>query len=125
MHQHITINGKTYTPEEALLLKDRFTTEYGEDSFMASLGVFLTEWYNDSPLLKVHTSGSTGTPKEMWVEKERMINSARLTVSFLGLKAGDSALLCMPLPYIAGKMVVVRSIIAGLNLIVVTPSGRP
>ena len=125
MHQHITINGKTYTAEEALLLKDRFASEYGEDSFMASLGGFLAEWYNDNRLLKVHTSGSTGTPKELWVEKERMMNSARLTVSFLGLKAGDSALLCMPLPYIAGKMVVVRSIIAGLNLMVVTPCGRP
>ena len=125
MHQHITINGKTYTAEEASLLKDLFTSEYGEDSFMASLGGFLAEWYNKSPLLKVHTSGSTGTPKELWVEKERMMNSARLTVSSLGLKAGDSALLCMPLPYIAGKMVVVRSIIAGLNLMVVTPCGRP
>lgn len=125
MHQHITINGKTYTVEEAPLLKDRFASEYGEDSFMASLGGFLAEWYNESPLLKVHTSGSTGTPKELWVEKERMMNSAHLTVSFLGLKAGNSALLCMPLPYIAGKMVVVRSIIAGLNLMVVTPCGRP
>ena len=125
MHQHITINGKTYTAEEASLLKDLFTSEYGEDSFMASLGGFLAEWYNKSPLLKVHTSGSTGTPKELWVEKERMMNSARLTVSFLGLKAGDSALLCMPLPYIAGKMVVVRSIIADLNLMVVAPCGRP
>ena len=45
MHQHITINGKTYTAEEALLLKDRFASEYGEDSFMASLGGFLAEWY--------------------------------------------------------------------------------
>ena len=125
MHSNITINGKTYTAEEASQLKDLFTSEYGEDSFMASLGGFLAEWYDESPLLKVHTSGSTGTPKELWVEKERMMNSARLTVSFLGLKAGDSALLCMPLPYIAGKMVVVRSIIAGLNLMVVTPCGRP
>ncbi len=125
MHSNITINGKTYTAEEASLLKDLFASEYGEDSFMASLGGFLSEWYNDNPLLKVHTSGSTGTPKELWVEKERMMNSARLTVSFLGLKAGASALLCMPLPYIAGKMVVVRSIIAGLNLMVVTPCGHP
>lgn len=103
MYQHTTINGNTYTAEEALLLKDRFASEYGEDSFMASLGGFLAEWYNESPILKVHTSGSTGTPKELWVEKERMMNSAHLTVSFLGLKAGNSALLCMPLPYIAGK----------------------
>jgi O-succinylbenzoic acid--CoA ligase len=61
----------------------------------------------------------------MQVEKERMMASARLTCSFLGLKEGDSALLCMPLQYIAGKMVVVRSLVAGLNLIPVAPSGHP
>ena len=87
MNSNITINGKTYTAEEASQLKDRFASEYGEDSFMTSLGGFLAEWYDESPLLKVHTSGSTGTPKELWVEKERMMNSARLTVSFLGLTA--------------------------------------
>jgi O-succinylbenzoic acid--CoA ligase len=61
----------------------------------------------------------------MKVEKKRMEASARLTCSFLGLKEGDSALLCMPLQYIAGKMVVVRSLIANLKLIPVTPSGHP
>jgi O-succinylbenzoic acid--CoA ligase len=61
----------------------------------------------------------------MQVEKERMMASAKLTCSFLGLKEGDSALLCMPLQYIAGKMVVVRSLVAGLNLIPVAPSGHP
>lgn len=34
-------------------------------------------------------------------------------------------MLCMPLQYIAGKMVVVRALVAGLNLIVRTPSGHP
>lgn len=92
---------------------------------MSSLGEFLAEWYSPRPLMKVYTSGSTGTPKELWAEKERMVNSARQTVSFLGLNAGDKALLCMPLHYIAGKMVVVRSIVAKLNLMTVTPCGRP
>jgi O-succinylbenzoic acid--CoA ligase len=53
------------------------------------------------------------------------MQSAQLTCSFLNLKKGDSALLCMPLNYIAGKMVVVRALIAGLDLYAVTPSGNP
>lgn len=73
----------------------------------------------------VHTSGSTGKPKPMMVEKKRMLNSARITCDFLGLKPGDSALLCMSLDYIAGKMVVVRSIERHLHLISVSPSGHP
>ena len=96
-----------------------------QSEFLQDLEAFLQEWQNDKPTVWVHTSGSTGTPKPMQVEKERMMASARLTCSFLGLKEGDSALLCMPLQYIAGKMVVVRSLIANLKLIPVTPSGHP
>ena len=73
----------------------------------------------------VHTSGSTGTPKELRVEKRRMMASAMMTVDFLGLRRGDATLLCMPLQYIAGKMVVVRALVSGLNLLPVTPSGHP
>ena len=137
--EQITILGKTYTAEETRALFDKeslqplglsrlqqeFRKQYGPESFESSLADFLAEWFNPLPVLKVQTSGSTGTPKELWVEKERMRNSARLTVSFLGLQAGDTALICMPLKYIGGKMVIVRAIIAGLNLIPVTPSGHP
>lgn len=86
---------------------------------------FLSEWNNDSDRVLVHTSGSTGKPKPMRVEKKRMLDSARITCDFLGLKPGDSALLCMSLDYIAGKMVVVRSIERHLHLISVSPSGHP
>ena len=86
---------------------------------------FLSEWNNDSDRVLVHTSGSTGKPKPMMVEKKRMLNSARITCDFLGLKPGDSALLCMSLDYIAGKMVVVRSIERHLHLISVSLSGHP
>ncbi|MBQ9178866.1 MAG: AMP-binding protein, partial [Prevotella sp.] len=72
---------------------------------------FLNSWNDDRECVLVHTSGSTGKPKPMWVEKRRMENSARMTCDFLGLNAGDTALLCMPLDFIAGKMMVVRSIV--------------
>lgn len=90
-----------------------------------TLEEFYSEWNNDSDRVLVHTSGSTGKPKPMMVEKKRMLNSACITCDFLGLKPGDSALLCMSLDYIAGKMVVVRSIERHLHLISVSPSGHP
>ena len=96
-----------------------------QSEFLQDLETFLQEWQNEEPTVWVHTSGSTGTPKPLQVEKERMMASARLTCSFLGLKEGDSALLCMPLQYIAGKMVVVRSLVAGLKLMPIAPSGHP
>lgn len=89
------------------------------------LNEFLTEWHNDSPTVLVHTSGSTGKPKPMLVEKRRMEASARITCQFLGLREGDTALLCMPLDYIAGKMMVVRALTCGLRLVSVEPKGCP
>ena len=86
---------------------------------------FLAEWRNNSPTVLVHTSGSTGEPKPMYVEKRRMEASARMTCEFLGLREGDTALLCLPLDFIAGKMMVVRSLVRGLRLISVEPSGEP
>lgn len=86
---------------------------------------FLAEWENNSSKLLVHTSGSTGKPKPIWVEKKKMLNSARITCDFLGLKPGDTTLLCMPLDYIAGKMVVVRSLERNMKLISVKPNGHP
>lgn len=86
---------------------------------------FLDEWNNGSDRMLVHTSGSTGKPKPIWVEKKRMAHSARTTCRFLGLKRGDTALLCLSLDYIAGKMMAVRAIEWGLNLICVEPSGHP
>jgi O-succinylbenzoic acid--CoA ligase len=86
---------------------------------------FLAEWRNDCPTVLVHTSGSTGEPKPMYVEKRRMEASARMTCDFLGLREGDTALLCLPVDYIAGKMMVVRSLVRGLRLVSVEPSGEP
>ena len=51
-----------------------------------TLEEFLSEWNNGSDRMLVHTSGSTGKPKPMLVEKKRMLNSARITCDFLGLK---------------------------------------
>lgn len=131
--QHIRIEGVDYSAAEARsrqegrpnLLQETFYTRYGADSFQASLADFLREWFDDHDTVLVHTSGSTGTPKPLRVEKQRMMQSAMLTVSFLGLHTGDTALLCMPLKYIAGKMVVVRALVAELDLLPVTPSGHP
>lgn len=86
---------------------------------------FLEEWNDASPYIQVQTSGSTGIPKQMKVRKEQMRQSARLTCEFFSLQPGDKALLCMPLQYIAGKMMVVRALWAGLDLIVREPSGHP
>ena len=92
---------------------------------MMTLNDFLSSWHNGEERLTVHTSGSTGAPKALLVEKRRMAASARITCDFLGLEPGGRALLCLPLDYIAGKMMVVRALTRGLLLLAVKPSGHP
>ena len=87
--QHLLLEGKEYTPEDIA----RFIAEGAENtpSALWDLYLFLNEWFNDSPVITVHTSGSTGTPKELIVRKDQMMQSARLTCEFLNLKQGESA----------------------------------
>lgn len=93
--------------------------------FERKVGSFLREWFSDETMVKVQTSGSTGIPKIFEIEKKKMINSAVMTCNFLGLKEGDIALLCLPVEYISGKMMLVRSIERKLKLIVAEPSLKP
>ena len=92
---------------------------------MMTTDEFLAEWRNGSDTMLVHTSGSTGRPKPMLVEKRRMEASARITCGFLNLHEGDTALLCLPLDYIAGKMMMVRALTCGLRLTSVEPDSHP
>ena len=86
---------------------------------------FISEWYSTNIEMDLKTSGSTGKPKSISVKKDWMQNSAELTRKTFGLKKGDSALLCMPMKYVAGKMMVVRALELGLDLKVVEPSSNP
>lgn len=96
-----------------------------ERAFEAEYRAFVEEWQNDKRTICVHTSGSTGTPKPILVEKARMRASARMTLDFLRIPSGAIALLCMPLRYIAGKMMVVRALEGNLRLLRQLPSSTP
>ena len=115
----ITIDGCTITPD----FLD--TWRQGRTGIQAALADFLTEWWSGSPGIELQTSGSTGTPRRMLATRETMLASAEASCRFFGLKPGASALLCLPLQYIAGKMMVVRALAGGLNLITAEPSSTP
>ena len=98
---------------------------FPENEFEEKVISFLQDWFSDSETVSVQTSGSTGTPKIFEIEKARMLNSAKMTCDFLGLKEGNTALLCLPVQYISGKMLLVRAIERKLKVIVVEPSSKP
>jgi o-succinylbenzoate---CoA ligase len=130
--QTILIEGKRLSPEDIRMqwkmLEDKKAAHAAlsaDDRFRLDLMHFLVDWFNDSEEMTVCTSGSTGAPKPMRVKKMQMMNSACTTCFHLRLQPGDKALLCMSLHFIAGKMMVVRALVAGLDLYPVIPSGYP
>ena len=121
--QRLLLEGKEYAPEDISRLVAGGAGNC--PPALWDLYLFLNEWFDASPVITVQTSGSTGVPKGLVVRKDRMMQSARLTCEFLNLQAGDTALLCMNLRYIGAMMMVVRSLVAGLNLVVRPASGHP
>ena len=89
------------------------------------IDAFIREFESDSPVLEVQTSGSTGTPKRMFVEKQRMMRSAQRTLSALGIQQHAVALICLPVQYIAGKMMVVRALVGHMRIEAIRPCANP
>lgn len=116
----IRINGTWYSFENYRLLN---TT--GEEPWVQAIVDFLEEWFNSNDFIEVRTSGSTGIPKNIRLSKQSMVNSAGMTCRFFGLDAESNALLCLPADYIAGKMMIVRAFVSGMNLTAVRPSANP
>jgi len=113
MKWSIQINGKHYDNENLLSIDD------------SEIRAFLEEWGNEELSISVKTSGSTGKPKLIRLLKSDMIASAELTGEYFNLKNPQTALLCLPVKYIAGKMMLVRAMVLGLDLISVKPSSNP
>lgn len=86
---------------------------------------FILEWIDDKDYIVQRSSGTSGIPKEIKLSKESMIKSAENTCNFFEFKFGQSALLCLPIEYIAGKMMIVRAFVGGLNLLYTEPSSFP
>ncbi|MBN3035186.1 MAG: AMP-binding protein [Bacteroidales bacterium] len=91
----------------------------------AELYFFIRDWISDDLSVTLETSGSTGPPRKITVPKESLMTSAMISGLYFGLKRDDSALLCLPVRFIAGKMMVVRSFVLGMRLFTVEPSGNP
>ena len=86
---------------------------------------FIIDWLSDSDKMDALTSGSTGEPKKIQLQKKFMKVSAKATLDFLDIEPGTTALLCLPINYIAAKMMVVRAFIGKLDLYCIPPSLNP
>ncbi len=98
-----------------------FLNQYPE-GWITDIKDFIVQWHTKDPFLVIKTSGTTGKSKEIRVQKEWMIYSASNTIQYFELKEGQSALLALSPHFIAGKMMLVRAMVAQLNLWICPPN---
>ena len=75
--------------------------------------------------LSYKTSGSTGNQKEITHSRTAVIASAKSTLAYFNLKPKDRVVLCLPIDFIAGHMMLIRAIIGELTLEIVEPTAKP
>lgn len=117
VHKEFQLNGRSFSDAEELI-------QFSE-GVSPSLHTFLKDWFSEDDFVVVKTSGSTGKPKNIKLKKEHMKNSALATGEFFDVKEKTTALCCLPIEYIAGKMMVVRAMVLGWHLDVVEPNSSP
>ena len=91
---------------------------------MAEINDFIREWESDCDYIVAHTSGSTGTPKEIRLPKSDMRVSAKATNSRFGITRRSVIAAPLSVDYIAGKMMCVRAIEAGCELLEMPVSNK-
>src|SRR5690606_31957790 len=123
VHLRFKLNGSYFDREDLMEVAYSYIKE-GEP-YEQSIGDFLMDWLNEKSFMYVRTSGSTGEAKPIRVQKQAMVNSAIASGDFFGKDVGDSALHCLPAGVIAGKMMLVRAMILGLEIDLVEPSVSP
>lgn len=116
-HKSFQINGISFESVEEILAH--------VSQISAEMHEFLSDWFSNENTILVKTSGSTGIPKTIALQKEFMINSAIATATYFNLPQKTTALLCLPITYIAGKMMLIRAITLGWHLDIVEASSNP
>ena len=116
-HKDFKLNGTSFATVDELLF---YTAKYSD-----KIHHFLQEWFSEKDYVIVHTSGSTGIPKAIKLQKKQLQNSAVATGDFFKLDEKTTALLCLPIEYIAGKMMLVRAVTLGWHLDVISSSSNP
>ena len=95
------------------------------NSFEQNTLDFCHRWLSEQQSFQLQTSGSTGIPKSIFVTRQQMEASARLTIKALNAEPNQTALVCLDTRYIAGQMMLVRSLINGMNIVAVDPASNP
>lgn len=87
-----------------------------------SINHFVDQWKSNKYQFDFKTSGSTGKPKAIVLNRDVLIESATQTCSKFGVTQNHSIFMCLPMRYVAGKMMLIRALVSNCNLQVVNPN---
>ena len=119
----ITIDGTRLKREQAIDRFEVLTDPRSEDQVWAASIVKTLRDLGHEAGLHAPTSGTTGPPKQFIIPRADLVASAELTAHTFDLDRGDRVLHCLPGDFIAGKMMLVRGFVLGLDLHVIDPRG--
>ncbi|MBN2610794.1 MAG: AMP-binding protein [Bacteroidales bacterium] len=125
MYSNIRLDNRQYDRDTLLTICTDSPWLNKLPAYRKDIFQFIKEWLDDNETILLQTSGSTGEPKNISLKKKHMIGSAKLTQRFFALDEKTNALLCLPVKYIAGKMMIVRAFVSGYNLLTSTPKPNP
>lgn len=114
--QHLRIDGEVFSGRDIVAWARAFATAHPDDANGPLLIDLCDALVNGDGTLAAHTSGTTGAPKAIGFPAKDLVASAQLTAKAFDLRAGDRALLCLPVGFIAGRMMIVRAMVLGLDL---------
>ena len=121
----LLLNNKIYPHEDLMDLCEGAIDDHSVPKWEKKVYEFIGEWIDEKDYITQKSSGTTGKQKTLKIPKASMVKSAHHTCKFFDLKFGQNALMCLPVDYIAGKMMIVRAFVGGLNLLLTEPSSMP
>lgn len=116
-HNNFQLNGVSFSTIDEILAYSK--------TYSLEIYQFLKIWFSTDDSITVLTSGSTGKPKPIQLKKKLMLNSAKATGDFFDTKENTTALLCLPIQYIAGKMMLIRALALGWRLDIIESTSNP
>ncbi len=116
------INGKSFSLNEI----SNWIKSPSESKIESQVKAVYQEFlFSEADHIEIFTSGSTGAPKLIRHSKEKVFHSAQMSNHFFQLGEGKKVLLVLPPEKIGGRMLIIRSIVGGMDLYYVTPRLNP
>ena len=112
MEARFLVSSKTLSPQQFTQLN---MADIGFDG-LKSGQQFVSDWLKTKQIFSQKTSGSTGTPKNIQIPRTSIIASAERTIAYLNIPEQATALVCLNLAYVGGKMMLARGLSFGWKM---------